>query len=307
MNSVVSVGIFDGLHLGHLEILARADQAARRHAARRVVVTFDPHPDVVLGKTKEPLSPLTPLSEKRRRLEALGVQEFSVLHFTREMAALTPEEFVESHLVRPHAPRALVVGVNFALGKGRAGNVDRLAEIGRSAGFEVEAVPLLDREGGPVSSTRIRQLLATGDVAAAARLLGRRYGLEGRVVRGEAIGRTLGVPTANLALPEEKLIPANGIYAVWVRIPSEPGSKPGAMSVGVRPTFGGQARTLEVHLIDWQGELVGEDLEVEFVDWLRPEVRFERVSDLVETMRQDIAAIRDRLRTEPREGGVPSR
>lgn len=288
----MSVGVFDGLHLGHQEILARAADSAARHGARRVVVSFDPHPDVVLGKSPEALPPLTPAAEKRALLAALGVETFDVIPFTRELAAFPPEEFVDRHLVEPHAPAALVVGANFALGKGRAGDVARLAEIGRTRGFEVEAVPLLILDGAPVSSTRIRQLLASGEVGPAARLLGRRYRLSGEVVRGEAIGRTLGVPTANLRMREEKLRPGNGIYAVWVRLPGEGRPRAGAMSVGVRPTFGGTVQTLEVHLIDWQGELVGAVLEVEFVDWIRAELRFESVPDLVAAMRRDIDQIR---------------
>jgi riboflavin kinase/FMN adenylyltransferase len=146
-----------------------------------------------------------------------------------------------------------------------------------------------------VTSTRVREHLAKGEVAEAARLLGRRYSLAGLVVRGEGIGRTLGVPTANLRLHDEKLVPANGIYAVWTRIEAAGERLPGAMSVGVRPTFGGQVRTLEVHLVDWSGDLVGRDLEVEFVDWLRPEIRFDSADALVVAMKEDIAETRRRL------------
>lgn len=295
--TVVSVGVFDGLHAGHGQILARA--RARAGAGRLVVVSFDPHPDVVLRKAFEAAPPLTPLGEKRARLEALGVDAFDVLPFTRELAALSPEAFVDEHLVRPFAPGALVVGANFALGHGRAGTPARLAAIGAARGFEVEAVPLLERDGAAVSSTRIRALLAEGRVAAAAPLLGRRYGLAGRVVRGEAMGRALGYPTANLRLHEEKLVPANGIYAVWARPAGATEWLPGAMSIGVRPTFGGQARTLEVHLLDWDGDLYGRDLEVEFVDWLRPERHFASAAALVEAMDRDVAETRLRLAAAP--------
>ncbi len=295
MSSVISIGVFDGLHRGHRSILGRALERAREAAARAVVVSFEPHPDVVLAPTFQPLPPLTPLSEKRERLRAMGFAALEVLPFTRELAALEPEVFVDRHLVAPLAPRALVVGENFALGRRRAGNVERLRAIGRERGFEVEAVPLLTADGEVVSSTRIRAALAEGQVAEAARWLGRPYGLVGRVVTGEAIGRTLGYPTANLRLHEEKLVPRNGIYAVWSRIEGEPEWRPGAMSIGVRPTFGGQVRTLEVHLIDWSGELVGRDVEVAFVDWLRPELRFENARALVVAMDGDVAETRRRL------------
>jgi len=189
----------------------------------------------------------------------------------------------------------LVVGEGFACGRGRSGTVPRLREIGRGAGFEVEAVPLLAVDGAPVSSTRIRALLGDGRVVEAARLLGRAYDLTGLVVTGDGIGRTLGVPTANLRLLEEKLLPRDGIYAVRAAIDGEPAIRPAAMSLGMRPTFAGQARTLEVHLLDWSGDLVGHEVTIELVDWLRPELRFESTQELIEAMHRDIDETRRRL------------
>ena len=292
MSASVAVGVFDGLHLGHRAILERALESARTHGGPCIVVSFDPHPDVVLAKPFRAIAPLTPVPEKRSRMGAMGITELEVLPFTRELAALTPEEFVDRHLVAPYHPQSLVVGNDFALGRGRAGNVARLREIGTTRGFDVQAVPLLERDGAPVTSTRIRGLLEEGQVAAAARLLGRPYDLLGRVVTGEGVGRTLGVPTANLRLHDEKLVPGHGIYAVWVRIGHESDVHPGAMSIGVRPTFGGQVRTLEVHLLDWSGDLVGKDLTVEFVEWLRPELQFENAEALVQAMRADLVNTR---------------
>ena len=291
--TAVAVGVFDGLHLGHVAILERA--RAKAGDGGPVVLTFDPHPDLVLRKSFEAVPPLTPFGEKRERLSALGISRFDVLPFTRELAALEPEAFVDAHLVRPFRMSWLVVGANFALGRGRTGDIERLRAIGATRGFQVDPVPLLELEGAPVSSTRIRGLLDTGRVAEAARLLGRRYDLAGTVVRGDGIGRTLGVPTANLRLHEEKLIPANGIYSAWARLPGERAWHPAAMSIGVRPTFGGQVRTIEVHVIDWSGELVGREVEVEFADWLRPEIRFDGAESLIQAMRADIAEARRRL------------
>lgn len=288
--TAVAVGVFDGVHLGHAAILATARAAAG--GGRCVVVSFDPHPGVVLARAFHPQPPLTPIPEKRERLAALGIRELEVLPFTRELAALEPEDFVARFLVEPHAPRTLVVGEGFTLGRDRSGDVPRLRGIGARAGFTVEAVPLLQIEGAPVSSTRIRGLLAEGRVADAARLLGRLYDLTGRVVTGEAIGRTLGYPTANLRPYEEKLVPRHGIYAVWARIAGEPERRPGAMSIGVRPTFGGQVRALEVHLLDWDGDLLGRDVTVEMVEWLRPEHRFDSKEALVEAMGRDVAEVR---------------
>ncbi len=295
-SAVVAIGVFDGIHLGHRAILDRALARAHARGTRCVVMSFDPHPDVVLarGGFHSP-PPLTPLGEKRARLTGLGVDEFHVLPFTRELASLAPEPFVDRHLVLPFAPIALIVGEGFALGRGRAGTVERLRAIGATRGFEVEAVPLVMVEGTPVSSTRIRAQLAAGRVAEAARLLGRRYGLAGTVVTGDGRGRQLGYPTANLRLHEERALPADGIYAVLARLWGEDELHPAAMSIGLRPTFDGQVRTLEVYLLDWTGDLLGRPLEVEFVAWVRAELRFESAEALVEAMGRDVAETRRRL------------
>jgi riboflavin kinase/FMN adenylyltransferase len=292
----VAVGVFDGLHRGHEALVARA--VARAAGGRCVAVSFDPHPDVVLAKEFRALPPLTPIPEKEERLAALGA-ELQVLPFTRELAALAPEAFVDTHLVAPYHPEWLVVGEDFALGRGRAGNVERLRAIGRERGFAVEAVPLLSVDGAVISSSRIRDLLAAGKVAEAGNLLGRRFTLGGHVVHGDGLGRQLGWPTANLRLHDEKCLPALGIYAVWARVGGEPGWLPGAMSVGIRPTFGGQVVTLEVHLIDWSGDLYGRELEVHFVDWLRAELKFDGPEALVEAIRRDVELTRQRLAGSP--------
>jgi riboflavin kinase/FMN adenylyltransferase len=221
-----------------------------------------------------------------------------VVPFTRELAALEPEAFVDRFLVEPLAPSVLVVGEGFALGRGRSGTVERLREMGASRHFDVEAVPLVYLDGAPVSSTRIRAVLANGDVAEAARLLGRRYGFTGTVVTGDGRGRGMGYPTANLRLHDERLLPADGIYAVLASVGGEQPKRPAAMSIGMRPTFDGRLRTLEVHLLDWSGELVGRELEVELVAWLRPELRFESVEALIEAMDRDVAETRRLLAAE---------
>lgn len=292
MSGAVAVGVFDGVHLGHRALLERA--RVRSAGAPCRAVSFEPHPDVVLAREFRPLAPLTPLPEKQARFAALGVQ-LHVLPFTRELAALEPEVFVARHLVEPFAPSWLVVGEDFALGRGRAGNVARLREIGREHGFEVEALPLHIAAGATVTSTRIRALLNEGRVADAAVLLGRPYGFIGLVVQGDHVGRKLGFPTANLRLHDEQHIPAHGIYAVWARIAGESQWRMGAMSVGVRPTFGGGVRTLEVFLLDFEGDLYGRDLTVAFADWLRPEAAFAGMAELITAMTADVAEARRRL------------
>ncbi|HYM81428.1 MAG TPA: bifunctional riboflavin kinase/FAD synthetase [Candidatus Limnocylindria bacterium] len=294
--AAVAIGVFDGLHLGHRAILERAVERARERSAPCVVLSFDPHPDVVLAKGEFRIpAPLTPLQEKRARMKALGVDALEMIPFTRELAALDPEEFVERYLVGPYALHALVVGHGFALGRGRSGNVERLRAIGTAHSFAVDELPLLEIDGAPVSSTRIRTLLAEGRVREAARLLGRNYSLFATVVTGEGIGRTLGYPTANLRLHEEKLVPRDGIYAARVQLEGEDAWRPGAMSIGMRPTFDGQMRTLEVYLLDWSGELPGRNLEVELVDWLRIERKFESLAELVRAIDEDVAEVRRRL------------
>jgi riboflavin kinase/FMN adenylyltransferase len=292
MSVAVAVGVFDGLHRGHEALIARA--VARAAGGRCVAVSFDPHPDLVLAKDFRALPPLTPLPEKQERLGAMGA-ELHVLPFTRELAALGPEAFVDAHLVHPFAPDWLVVGEDFALGRGRTGNVERLRAIGRERGFDVEPVPLLHENGEAISSSRIRELLGAGRVSEAARLLGRRFSLSGRVVHGDGLGRKLGWPTANLRLHDEKCLPSLGIYAVWARIERSGPWLQGAMSVGIRPTFGGQAVTLEVHLIDWEGDLYDREVEVQFVDWLRAELKFDGPDALIAAIRSDVVQSRQRL------------
>jgi riboflavin kinase/FMN adenylyltransferase len=288
----VAVGVFDGMHLGHRALLTRALERAQGEPT--LALSFEPHPDVVLAREFRPYAPLTPLPEKQVRIERMGV-ELRVLPFTRELAALEPDVFVERHLVSPFALRWLVVGEDFALGRARAGNVARLRELGQRLGFEVDALPLHVADGAPVTSTRIRALLTEGRVAEAARLLGRPYGFTALVVGGDRLGRTLGFPTANLRLHDEQQVPAHGIYAVWARLAGEREWRMGAMSVGVRPTFGGGLRTLEVHLLDWSGDVYGRDLEVAFADWLRPERAFAGPEELVQAMHADVAETRVRL------------
>ena len=295
---VVAVGVFDGVHRGHQRILARARDDARRAGVACAVVTFEPHPDAVLGKSV-PRPPLTPVGEKRELLAAAGADRVEILHFDHAMAALAPEEFVRRRLIEGLGMVRLVAGADFALGRGRLGDVTYLRELGARWGFSVDAVPLLLDPDGPVSSSRIRAALAEGRVEDAARLLGRPFRIEAQVVRGQGLGGDLGFPTANLELLEHQAVPADGIYAVWVTMPD--GSlQPGAMYIGKRPTVGDVPHAMEVYLLDFVGELVGLPLVVDFVAWLREERRFADLAALRAAIAEDVRQARGRLAAAPR-------
>ena len=294
--SVVTIGEFDGVHRGHQRIVARALEAGSELRIPVVVVTFDPHPDEVVRPGSHP--PL--LCSSRRRLEllaGLGVDATCVVQFTLEFSRLSPDEFVRTVLVdRLHAAR-VVVGENFRFGHKAAGDLALLAELGEKYDFSAQGVPLLTQDGTTVSSTAIRALLAAGNVAGAAELLGRPHRVEGVVVRGHQRGRPLGFPTANLESPPHTATPADGIYAGWLASLDPDGAQtqrwPAAISVGTNPTFDGQDRTVEALALD-RDDLVlyGVHVAVVFVARVRGTLRFDSVADLVRLMHIDIGDAR---------------
>lgn len=287
--SVVSIGVFDGVHRGHQVILGRAVEKAREDGADSVVVTFDPHPAKVVDRPV-PLM-LTGLRRRTQLLAQVGIDRVFVLPFTRDISEWTPEEFVKRLLVdRLHA-RHVVVGENFRFGHRQAGDVAMLAELGREHGFTVEAVQLLRGDEAPMSSTWIRNRLADGDVAAAAAGLGRPHRVEGPVVRGNGRGKALGCPTANVEVPEEAAVPADGVYGGWL-IRADGSRLPAAISIGTNPTFDGTERRVEAYALDVDLDLYGEHVAVEFVEHLRGMVKFDAVEDLVAQMRRDIDDVR---------------
>lgn len=288
--AVATIGVFDGFHRGHAAVVGRARARAAGAGARLVVITFDTPPRAVLSGRPAPPR-LARLGEKVALLRGAGADEVRVLGFTRRLAAKSPRRFLAEHVFPYHRLAAVVVGYDFAMGKGRAGDVPHLAGLGALLGFTVEGVPAEVEGGSPISTTRIRGILAEGGVEEAGRLLGRRYRLGGTVVRGEGRGRGLGFPTANLALPEDLQRPGRGVYAVRAAVPGT-GTVDGVVNIGFRPTFGGNGETVEAHLLDFGGELVGTRLEMEFVARLRGERKFNDSKELTEQIARDASRAR---------------
>ena len=297
--SVVTVGVFDGVHRGHQRIVARATEVAAARGLPVVVVTFDPHPDEVVRPGSHP--PF--LCSVRRRgelLAGLGVTAVCMLSFTYEFSQLGPDEFVRAVLVdRLHA-RRVIVGEDFRFGHRAAGDVALLAELGEKYDFTAEGVPLVADDGQRISSTEIRERLAEGDVGGATRDLGRPHRVEGVVVRGHQRGRALGFPTANLETMPHTAIPADGVYAGWLISLDADGAEeerwPAAISVGTNPTFDGQVQTVEAYALDRDDlDLYGRHMAADFVTRIRGQARFDSVPELVEQMGRDVAQARTAL------------
>jgi riboflavin kinase/FMN adenylyltransferase len=283
---VVTIGVFDGVHRGHRQIIGRAVERARAGGYSSVLLTFDPHPSEVVRPGSHPPI-LTTQRTKAELVEKLGVDVFCVVPFTLDFMRLAPDEFVHEVLVSSLHAAAVVVGENFRYGRKAAGDVPALTRAGRSFGFAVEGVPLLEEDDGTtISSTYIRSCIAGGDVAAAARALGRPHRVEGVVVRGDGRGAGIGYPTANLATVAHAALPADGVYAG--RMHRGGTILPVAISIGTNPTFEGQERRVEAYVLDFDGDLYGEHVTYEFVERLRATERYDSVDALVEQMGHDV-------------------
>jgi len=289
--SVVTLGNFDGVHLGHREIFRNLVKKSRQLGCRSVVYTFNPHPLKFLAPDKAPLLLNTP-EEKQRLIAASHVDLLIEAPFTRELASMTPERFVDDVLVAKLQTKALVIGYDYAFGKGRQGDAAFLQTCGTKKGFSVEVLQPVGADGEPYSSTRIRRMIAAGEVSAVVDQLGRHYNLEGRVVPGEQRGRKLGFPTANLTTDKE-LLPAAGVYAVKVRYRQQEFN--GVLNLGQRPTFGDGDSTIEVHLLDYTGRLYDQSLRIYFVERLRDEQRFSGPQELAAAISADVLRARQIL------------
>ncbi len=290
-NSHVAVGAFDGMHLGHQALIAKTVREARTQRRKAVVLTFDPHPEALL-RGRAP-AVLTPEPERIERIGQLGVDGVVVFPFTRRFAQLSAESFVREVLGGQLRAAAVHVGFNFVFGKGGQATVWTLKELGQKCGIEVDVYPPVEVDGQVVSSTAIRRLLGEGEVELAGRMLGRDYAVEGQVVRGEGRGHTLGFPTANLQTQTGLCLPATGVYAGWAEIEGE--RWPALANIGVRPTFGQGERTVEIHLLDFTGDLYGEVLRFSFSLRLRDERAFATPGELVQQIKEDAMLAREFL------------
>ena len=296
--SVVTIGVFDGVHRGHQQTIRHTVERAGDLGVASVVVTFDPHPSEVVRPGSHPAI-LTEAARKAELIEALGVDVLCVIPFTLEFSKLSAETFVHDVLVEHLHAMVVVVGENFRFGHKAAGDVNLLAQLGRTFGFTVEGAPLVSSGAAAeptdtvVSSTYIRSCVDAGDVAEAARALGRPHRLEGIVVRGDQRGREIGFPTANLLVAPHAAVPADGVYAAFVRRGRAGGQAlRGAVSVGTNPTFSGRERRVEAYLLDFDEDLYGERLALDFVARLREQRRYDGVQPLVEQIAKDVEEAR---------------
>jgi riboflavin kinase/FMN adenylyltransferase len=289
----IAIGNFDGVHVGHRALLARARELAEAHGAKSVALTFDPHPSALLSPNGAPPR-LTSLERRLELMEASGLDAVVVEPFTRDLASLAPHAFIDNLVLRALNARAIVVGYDFCYGQGRLGTTDALRAHGGTAGVEVDVVAPVEVDGEVASSTRIRGYLRSGDLARATRLLGRPWDVDGIVVHGAKRGRAIGVPTANIK-PDSDLVVAPGIYAVTL---APEGGRPLAAvaSLGTNPTFVEQGGlVLEVHVLDWDGDLYDRRVRTTFVAKLRDEEKYDSVDALVAQIRLDIVGARAAL------------
>ncbi|MGC9503984.1 bifunctional riboflavin kinase/FAD synthetase [Baaleninema sp.] len=311
----VALGNFDGVHLGHQQVIREvlhdatseadfltssskaADQTSKAGRAYTTVVTFNPHPQEFFSGRKRLL--LTPVREKVEYLKILGVEQVVLLPFDRELVSLTPQAFVETILVRHLEAKHVSVGENFRFGCNRSGSVVDLQELAAGYGISSSIVRLRRLEDDRISSSIIRHALELGNLAQANRLLGRPYRLIGTVVKGQQLGRQLGFPTANLKLPDDKFLPRWGVYSTWVELGDGEAMVPGVMNLGCRPTVAGDRPTVEVHLLDWQGDLYDRPLTLHLIGFLRPEHQFDSIATLKGQIQQDCQAAREQLARKP--------
>jgi len=292
-DAFVTIGNFDGVHLGHIPILKKLIEEAHREKRCAVVITFDPHPKKVLRPDIRPFYLITSIEEKIKLLEDIGVDALILIPFDLNFSKMTAESFVCDILWDKLHIRKIFVGHDYSFGKSKTGNKIFLAEYGKKLGFEVDIIDAVKLDEETISSTRLRHLILEGDVKAAARLLGRPYNVSGIVVPGKKRGSILGIPTANIK-PEKELIPAQGVYAVIAHLGKD--RYKGVLNIGFNPTFSDTDLSVEVYLLDFNGDIYGEKVDVLFIERIRDEAKFENSEQLVKQIRKDIDEARTILK-----------
>jgi len=291
-DTVVTIGNFDGVHLGHRALVQHVMDRARSRDLAAGVVTLYPDPDRVL-RPQEPMRYITSLEERIELLRALGLDFVATLNFTSELAELPPSTFA-GLLRRELGMRLLIMGPNNAFGRNREGTAERMQAIGAAQGFEVEVLPEgVVQQANLVSATAIRAALAEGDLESAERQLGRRYALRGPVVHGDERGRNIGFPTANIGVTADRALPAFGVYATWAHVGEARHAS--ATNIGMRPTFAGHELRVEAHLMDFDADLYDQQIRLEFVERLRPEMKFDGLPAIVAQIGADVARAREIL------------
>ncbi|MEO6165877.1 MAG: bifunctional riboflavin kinase/FAD synthetase [Chitinophagales bacterium] len=293
-NAVITVGTFDGVHRGHQHLIQRIKKLAAEISGESVLITFDPHPRTIVFPEDHSVRILSTLDEKIELLEQLQVDHLVVAPFTREFSLLTARDYVDHFLAGKFHPAIIAIGYNHQFGHHRDGNIELLRKLSGNYGFRVEEITKQLVDDIEVSSTRIRIALQEGDVKTAAHLLGHPYSLQGMVVKGNQLGRKFGYPTANIALADPlKLVPSDGVYVIQ----AQAGDRllNGVASIGFRPTINGRHRTIEAYLFDFDGDLYDQQLKIEFIEWLRPELKFETVDLMILEIDKDVVRAKEIL------------
>jgi riboflavin kinase / FMN adenylyltransferase len=294
-HAVLTIGTYDGVHAGHQAIIQRINEIAREVDGESVVLTFDPHPRLVLQPDSKDLKLISTISEKIELFERFGLAHLVITPFSKDFASMDAAEYVEQVLVKKFRPKVIVIGYDHRFGKGRQGDIDLLRKLGPKWGYTVEEISVQTIDEISVSSTKVRNALLEGDIRSANQLLAHPFTLCGQVVHGDQIGRTLGFPTANIHVPDpHKLIPPPGVYAVRVQVKNR--IFDGALSISFRPTItdSGELR-IEVYILDFNEDIYGENIRLTFVDHIRADAKFDSLEDLIGQMKNDVIRVRQVL------------
>jgi riboflavin kinase / FMN adenylyltransferase len=285
-NAIVTTGTFDGVHIGHQKIISRVVELAKDHKAESILITFWPHPRLIIAPNDDNLKLLTTIDEKTLFLATLGIDHLIILPFTREFSELSSERYIEDILIEGLGTKTLVIGYDHRFGKNREGGIDYLKKHSDRFKIAIEEISRQEIENITISSTKIRNAIVEGNMQIATELLGRPYSFSGPVVKGRQLGRTIGFPTANVQVQKNyKLIPKNGVYACRISLRNQ--SYNGIMNIGNRPTVEGVGRTQEVHIFDFDDDIYGENIKIDVIDFIRDEIKFESIEKLITQIKSD--------------------